>query len=67
MDEGAKIQPNVYLFRHAVKRKGKKGKKKKVEASAQSTSSNAPLTLLKRKRVGQPVEAVATNSDWTIR
>lgn len=51
------------MFKHAVKGKGKSGKKKKVESSAQSTSSNIPLTLLKRKKVGEVAQVIATHSE----
>lgn len=40
-------------------------KKKKVESSAQSISSNLPLALLKIKKVGEVADVVAINSKET--
>lgn len=49
LSEGTDFHPSVYLFRHAVKGKGKRNKKKKDEPSAKSTSFNMPLTPLKKE------------------
>lgn len=59
MGKGTEIHSHASLFRTSIKGTKKKSSKKKSTNVEKSLSSNAPLTLIKRKRVQKLVEVDA--------
>lgn len=62
LGNGAEIHSHAYLFRTTIKGMKKTGSKKAPSTIEQCISSNAPLTLFKRKRIHKHV-VVVTNSE----
>lgn len=69
LSEGSKIHPSAYLLYTLIKGTKKKGAKKEVVVVAtveQLLSSNAPLTLIKRKRVNKTLLVVDVSKESSV-